>query len=145
MVNETKFWGQYSFFKMMTKSTNIKWYKCIRFTYLINTLKEQDYKPLCCCNSAHVKACVYISVLCLCASINSRIKFMNFSHWVWYGFKQITLKHHCIYSQLILSFFFCSYFSFFFLSFSSSRSLLKKKITPKFYLPTLPPARNIPL
>lgn len=112
---------------MMTKSTNIKWYKCIRFTYLINTLKEQDYKPLCCCNSAHVKACVYISVLCLCASINSRIKFMNFSHWVWYGFKQITLKHHCIYLQLILSFFFCSYFSFFFLSFSSSRSLLKKK------------------
>lgn len=127
MVNETKFWGQYSLFKMMTKNTNIKWYKCIRFTYLINTLKEQDYKPLCCCNSAHVKACVYISVLCLCASINSRIKFMNFSHWVWYGFKQITLKHHCIYSQLILSFFFCSYFSFFFLSFSSSRSLLKKK------------------
>lgn len=145
MVNETKFWGQYSLFKMMTKSTYIKWYKCIRFTYLINTLKEQDYKPLCCCNSAHVKACVYISVLCLCASINSRIKFMNFSHWVWYGFKQITLKHHCIYSQLILSFFFCSYFSFFFLSFSSSRSLLKKKITPKFYLPTLPPAHNIPL
>lgn len=58
---------------------------------------------------------------------------MNFLHWDWYGFIQITLKHHCIYSQLILSFFFCSYFSFFFLSFSSSRSLLKKKkITPSF-------------
>lgn len=70
-------------------------------------------------------------MLCLCASINSRIKIMNFLHGVWYGFKQITMKHHCIYSQLILSFFFCSYFSFFFLSFSSSRSLLKKKKTPK--------------
>lgn len=144
MVNETKFWGQYSLFKMMTKSTNIKWYKCIRFTYLINTLKEQDYKPLCCCNSAHVKACVYISVLCLCASINSRIKFMNFLHWVWI---QTDNSETSLYLLTINFIFFLLFILFFLFSLLFFFSLFakKKKITPKFYLPTLPPARNIPL